>query len=505
MRDESGADQTVLALLAGGGETGAIVRSHDWSRTPLGPISGWSPTLLSIVGTILRSPVAMVVMWGREGVMIYNEGYARFAGDRHPEHLGMTAADSWPEARAFNEHVMATVMQGETLSYHDQEFALNRKGQPEQLWIDLFYSPIPGPDGEPQGVLAVVQETTEKVLAKRRVEGEQARLEHMFQEAPGFMALLEGPDHVFRLANRAYLDLVGRDEVVGQRVAEALPEIEAQGFVDLLDRVRDTGEPHAGAATRVTFESGVTDRNEERFVDFIFQPIRDDQGQTNWIFVEGYDVTSRVRTEQKLQVMMHELNHRLKNTIAVVQAVAAQTLRTAPSLAEAREMLDARIVALARAHEVLRGQDWKGGDLRMVARIATEGHDVAGDRVRIEGASLELSPQAAMSFSLAFHELATNSAKYGALGVAGGKVRLTWLVADDRLRLEWCETGGPEVRVPERKGFGSYLIQRVLAAELQADVTLDYRPEGLVARIDVPLARLSTHDLPPVEQALQNA
>ncbi|CAM3195059.1 MULTISPECIES: ATP-binding protein [Methylobacterium] len=162
------------AFLPGGGELGAIVRAYDWATTPLGPIARWSQSLRSAVSTVLLSPVPIVLLWGADGIMIYNDAYSVFAGGRHPQLLGSKVREGWPEVADFNDNVMRVGLAGGTLSYKDQELTLHRYGRPEQVWMNLDYSPVLDEAGQPAGVIAVVVETTERVLAEQRLTASQA-------------------------------------------------------------------------------------------------------------------------------------------------------------------------------------------------------------------------------------------------------------------------------------------------------------------------------------------
>ncbi len=284
----------------GGGSLGAIIDAFDWSATRLGPVSGWPPVVRNTVALILRSPVPMVTMWGRDGVMIYNDGYARIAAERHPHQLGAPVLESWPDEADFNANVMRVCMAGGTLSYQDAELTLCRHGEPEQVWLSLDYSPIVDEDGGIAGVLALVVETTDKVRAERYRAGEQGRLRAMFAQAPGFMAMLTGRDHRYEQVNQAYLGLVERADIVGRTVREVLPEIATQGFLVLLDQVYDTGKPHTGAETEVWLTGG-DGVSRQHFLDFVFQPVRDDGGAVIGIFVQGNDVSERVGAERALR------------------------------------------------------------------------------------------------------------------------------------------------------------------------------------------------------------
>ncbi|WP_155263223.1 PAS domain S-box protein [Sphingomonas segetis] len=243
---------------------------------------------------MLQSPVPIVTLWGEDGVMIYNDAYSVFAGGRHPCLLGSKVREGWPEVADFNDNVMQAVFgRGETLSYRDQELTLFRHDRAEQVWMNLDYSPVLNDNGTRAGVIAVVVETSGKVRAEQRLSGERERLRQMFDAAPGFTALVEGPEHRFAMTNRAYRELVGR-EVMGKPVAEALPEVAEQGFVSLLDNVAASGEPYVGRAmpVRLLRDGQVV----ERFVDFVFQPMSID-GDTSGVFVQGHDVTEHKRSE----------------------------------------------------------------------------------------------------------------------------------------------------------------------------------------------------------------
>ncbi len=163
------------AFLRQGGELGALMRRHDWASSPLGPVEGWPQSLKTATAIVLRSPVPMVMLWGADGIMLYNDGYSVFAGGRHPALLGSKVREGWPEVADFNDQVMTVGLAGGTLAYKDQELTLRRHGAPEQVFMDLDYSPVLGEDGQPAGVLAIVIETTERVVAeRRRVEAESA-------------------------------------------------------------------------------------------------------------------------------------------------------------------------------------------------------------------------------------------------------------------------------------------------------------------------------------------
>jgi PAS domain S-box-containing protein len=491
------------AFPAGDGEMARLIRRFDWSATALGPLSGWPQSLRSAVAMMQDSLIPMVMMWGEDGVLIYNDPYAEFAAQRHPGILGMKVREAWPEIADWNSEVMKVGLAGKTLAYGDQQLILHRNGVAEPVWMDLSYGPVRDDAGKPSGTLCIVTETTSRVTAERalaieraavleanlRLSMESSFLRELFEQAPSFMALLTGPDHVFTLANHTYLQTVGRRNIVGLPLDEALPEIRGQGFVDVLNSVRASGEPFIASGAKVVLHREEGSRPEERYLDFIYQPIRNRDGDVTGIFVEGQDVTERLRGEQQLRLVVNELNHRVKNTLATIQSIASQTFRNADDLAQAQANFSARIIALAKANDLLTEENWEGASLATIISRAAAVHAGDAKRFVISGPMVRLSPKTAMSLSMAMHELATNALKYGALSNETGVVTVSWSVAGDRLHLEWRETGGPPVSKPDRRGFGSRLIERGLAAEMSGDVAMMFEPGGLVCVIDAQLDR----------------
>lgn len=182
------------AFLDGGGECGALIKSRDWTSS-LGPVERWPQSLKAATGLLLRSPVPMVMLWGDEGIMLYNDGYSVFAGGRHPELLGSRVREGWPEVADFNDHVMKVGLAGGTLSFKNQELVLHRHGRPETVAMNLDYSPVLGDDGRPAGVLAIVIETTTQVLAERALQARAERL-GLFDRLSQAINDLAAPDEI---------------------------------------------------------------------------------------------------------------------------------------------------------------------------------------------------------------------------------------------------------------------------------------------------------------------
>jgi two-component sensor histidine kinase/GAF domain-containing protein len=632
----------------GGGELGRLIRGHDWSRTSLGPVATWPPSLRTAVNIVLQSPLPMVMLWGPDGVMIYNDAYSGFAGRRHPSLLGSKVLEGWTEIADFNARVLQVGLSGGAVSFRDQELTLHRNGKPEQVWMDLHYGPILGDDGRPAGVLATVIETTERVLAARRqafvyalgeriresndpveivttsarMVGEHLRADRVhwaeIDEAAGLFTVQRdwtagdlpsvvgrhrlddfGPELLaaLRAGQLVAIDDFDSDPMTAGAVAEAFPALKAAIVAPLvrdgrwraalcvhsrtprpwgdeeLDLVREVAGRTWAAIRRAAAESRVRE-SEARFralvnatseaiyrvnsdwselrqlegrgfladtagpqpahmdrylfpedVPLVLEAVQEAvaekkpfqlehrvrrvDGSEGWIFsravpvfgpdgeiVEWFgaasDITARKEAEGHLSLVINELNHRVKNNLAMTQAIAAQTFRNCEDAERAQADFEARIMALAQANDLLTGERWVGASLRGVVEQALQAHARPdGRRLAVEGPEVELTPKTALSLSLALHELATNAVKYGAWSIPEGRVTVEWTTrsADDgpRLHLEWRESGGPRVEPPRRRGFGSRLIERGLAAEMGGTVQLQFHPEGLACVVDAPL------------------
>lgn len=204
------------------------------------------------------------------------------------------------------------------------------------------------------------------------------------------------------------------------------------------------------------------------------------------------DITHRREAEVMQGILSAELQHRIKNTLAMVNAIAAQTLK-GEDILDRRLAFTARLEALAQAHDMLTASSWQSAPIQSVIESALTPHMSGEERFVMDGTHLKLSAKQALSMALTIHELATNAAKYGALSVPGGKVRVTWATdakdeaGNRQFRFVWQESGGPPVEEPARRGFGSRLITRVLAADFQGKVSIDYAPGGVVCVLASPI------------------
>jgi PAS domain S-box-containing protein len=318
-------------LFAHGGDLALLMSTRDWSIGPLGPPSRWPATLRTLVRVILDAKQPMLIVWGAGRTMLYNNGYAEMCAERHPEALGQSLQSVWPDVWADIAPIFDRAYAGEALYLDGIAHTLKRRGQIEEAYFAFGYTPIRDDAGTVTGVLCVGTETTSQQKAALQYAAELKRLSQMFDQAPSFMALLSGPEHRIVLANRAYLRLVGGREVVGLTVEIALPDAVAQGYLRLLDNVFASAEPYRARGARYAAQNVPGAQPEERFVDFVYQPILNDDARVIGIFVEGADVSDRIAAEAALrdrELALLEANLRLEERIAerTARLSASETL-----------------------------------------------------------------------------------------------------------------------------------------------------------------------------------
>ena len=484
-------------FLRGGGEMGALTRDYDWTKTPLGPPAAWPQSLKTAVRLLLTSQHPMFIWWGPKLIQFYN-ATATMGPERHPSALGQRGHDCWEEIWDIIGPQIEFVMAGKGATWHvDQLVPVTRHGRREDVWWTYGYSPI-DEAGTVGGVLVVCNDVTEQHLLTERLRqanlllaDESNRLRQLFHQSPGFMCVLRGPQHIFELANASYIQLIGHRDVVGKPVRDVLPELAEQPFFDLLDQVYASGESFVGRRMPARLQTQGTGPAEQRYLDFVYQPIIDTAGAVSGIFVEGSDVTDHVRAEEKLQLLIRELHHRVKNTLATVQAILGSTARTSLNITDFHEAFAGRLVALGKTHSILTENERQEANVYELLRLELEPYDDAtGRRIRLEGPDVSLPASLAVLVALAFHELVTNAAKYGALSDLTGVLTVTWRVGFEKervLHIEWIENDGPPVVAPTREGFGSRLLNKVLPAQAHATIKMDFVPTGLRASISLPL------------------
>jgi signal transduction histidine kinase/CheY-like chemotaxis protein len=493
-----------LMFLSGGGEVGAMMRAHDWSTSPLGHPRTWPQALRTVVGLMLNSKFPMFVAWGTELAFLYNDPYREVLGDKHPAALGRRFHDIWAEIWHDVSPLIERALRGEA-TYADRLYlVMNRHGYDEPTWFTFSYSPARDENGAIAGIYCACVEVTDQVLAEKYRNEENERLRGLFSQAPGIMAVLRGPEHVFELTNQSYMQLVGHRPIVGKRAREALPEIVGQGFLELLDRVYATGEPFVGHALPVRLQREPEGPLEERYIDFVYQPIRDENGAVSGIFVEGSDVTDRKLVEDELRAANRQkdqflamLAHELRNPLAPIMT-AAQLLKLgrldAKSVANASEIIVRQaehmtdlvndLLDVSRVTRGLVTLEKDELDLNAIVSAAVEQVRPLID-ARRHALTLQLSGEPAhvtgdrTRLVQVISNILNNAAKYTA---PGGRIVLAVAVGDERATVSVRDNGvgiAPEVlpyifdlftqaeRTPDRSqgglGIGLALVKSLVA------------------------------------------
>jgi PAS domain S-box-containing protein len=287
--------------------------------------------------------------------------------------------------------------------------------------------------------------------------------------------------------------LFGRSasEAIGRRPAELrwLPEEEEDALAELATDIARGQRLREVCARRVMRADGsLLD------CEWYCSALLDGAGRLSSINVQILDVTERKRAEETQRLLIGELNHRVKNTLASVQAIATQTLRHSSGPSEFAPIFIGRIHALARAHSLLGGATWQGAKLRDLVEAQLQIGTIDPTRLSVSGPDLDLPAELALHLALVLHELATNANKYGSLSNPVGKVQLAWRIENGTLEIDWVESGGPQVKPPSRRGFGTALIELSIKAE-RGTTHASYGPEGVHWKLRLPVdARVPTQN-----------
>jgi PAS domain S-box-containing protein len=311
------------------------MRAKDWSRTLLGEPSSWPQALRMSVRLLLNCGHPMYIFWGASGACLYNDAYRQSIGpERHPSSLGRPAREVWDEIWDIIGCQIDQVMSGGGATWHENALVpITRNGKLEDVYWTYSYSPIEDPTAANGvgGVLVICVETTASVVAADKRAAEQERLLLLLNQMPGFVAVLSGTQHKFEYVNNAYLTISGPRDFVGRSVREVFPELEGQGFYELLDQVYRTGTRFVARAVPIR----LTGDPEERFIDLLYEPIRDTSGNVTGIFVGGYDVTDAQRTLSALRVSetrLRDLNADLERKVIERTQARGRTWQVTPDL-----------------------------------------------------------------------------------------------------------------------------------------------------------------------------
>ena len=536
-------------FLAGGGEMGAAIRAFNWAGTPLGAPEAWPQTLKTCLRIMLASRQPMWVWWGPELINFYNDAYLPIIGGKHPGALGRPARDVWPEIWDQISGRIAGAMAGEATYSEAEMLVMHRNGYPEETYYTFSFSPVPEEDGTVGGIVCANTDDTDRVVGARRLAllrelalrtWDADTVEEVYAlsakalaadprdmpfaliyrlEADGAKAALRGATGI-PAGHPAAPELVTLDgsspwpisEVIRGGPRRAVGRL-AEKFAGLptgpwsdppqeaLLLPLSTSAEAAPRGVLILAANPYRRHGDESFENFAALVAR--QIASAIVNIEAFEaereraksadslvleMEHRRRIERHQNLLLDELNHRVKNTLATVQAMAMQTLKDVDL--PARDAFLARLFALSGQHDLLTLDNWEGASFEGVVRRALRPwREDNRARFHVAGPAVHLDPKKALALGMAFHELASNAARYGAFSNTTGTVHVSWTLSPDghRLKLVWEERGGPQVAQPERRGFGLRLIEFGLAREISGEVQLDFRPEGLICSWDMKL------------------
>ncbi|WP_050043919.1 HWE histidine kinase domain-containing protein [Bradyrhizobium sp. LTSPM299] len=497
-------------------EMAGLIASKDWSTTALGDQKNWSPSLRLIVGIMTASGFPMAVRWGPDLVLIYNDGYRPILADKHPWALGLPFRVVWPEVVSELIPLQEAILAGESPGDYSEDrlLTIRRRGLDlETAHFTVSYSPVPDPSSPTGigGVLVTAVETSErlrveKALALKTQELSEANRRLHNKQTLYRSALAAGRmgtwETDFVAKTRLWtpegmllfgINLPGGQGHVGGDQDEYWSALHpddrplVQKFHELADE-----QDSFTSEYRVVWADGTTLwlRGHGQVV------ARTPDGKAHRLVSIVTDVTERKAAEDHAQFLMHELSHRSKNLLAVIQSISRRTARTTTTMEEFESRFGRRLQGLAASHDVLIRNSWQGAPLAdLMRQQLVPFTDIQSSRVKLAGPDIVVTAEAAQAIGLAIHELSTNAIKYGALSAPAGKVKISWALDSESLGsrelvLKWVEQGGPRVVSPSRNGFGHLVIGDMIERSLNARVTLKFATQGLEWSVSMPATNL---------------
>jgi PAS domain S-box-containing protein len=355
----------------------------------------------------------------------------------------------------------------------EAELIYRDNGRPRLLLVRGF--PLAG------GLGVIWRDITKVRAAERRLAASESHHRELANDLPA-AAWLTRRDGQLSFINESMAQALGRprQELLGQGWMDSIDPDDRAGLEDVRAQARAKSAPFQ-YESRFRRPDGSL-----RIIQLYGRPRFDRLGRFRGYVGVATDVTELRAEERRQRLLINELNHRVKNALATVQALVRQTLREHHAPPELAEAIEGRILALAAAHDVLTRQRWAGAEVGALAKEATKPYSDYG-AFDFHGPTVTVTPKTAIALAMALHELATNAIKHGALSSPAGRVAVDWSCFDGAISVEWRESGGPPVTPPEQTGFGSRLLGRVLKGELGGPAELDYAPTGLVCRIRAPM------------------
>jgi PAS domain S-box-containing protein len=416
--------------------------------------------------------------WRPDGTILSWNGEAeRLFGYDADEIVGQSIYTLIP--RELHERASAAIGRLREGDWYGQYETLRVRKDGQPVHVELTVSPIVDETGETVAIATLCRDIT------WRKEAEEARQRLVaIVDSSEDAIVAKNLDGTITSWNRGAERLFGyaAEEVLGRSITIIIPPDRRDEETRILGRIR-RGE-------RVEPYDTVRQRKDGSLLDvsLTVSPVKDAAGRVLGASKIARDITERKRAEEARQFLTRELDHRVKNTLAIVQAMANQTFGNVPRARQALHAYRGRLSALAAAHDLLTRESWKQAPLE---ELVAQAVDVSGHKQRVEvnGPPVMLEPRMAVTVSLALHELCTNALKYGSLSNEAGTVSIDWCIAGapERLELTWRERNGPPVTPPDSQGFGMLMLENLLSQHLDGSTSLAFHPEGLVCTLSVPL------------------
>jgi PAS domain S-box-containing protein len=460
-----------------------------------GNVEGWIASILDVTerkrGEQVAQQLASIVEFSDDAIVSADINGIIVSWNRGAQRLfGYSAEDVVskpitilipPERQDEGPQILDRVRRGEHIDHYE---TVRQRKDGGLVDIALTVSPLKDTEGKIVGASKIARDITAHKRVERALRAREAELETVISRTP-FMLIRCSPDLRYRFVSPAYAEMLGRrrEDVIGRPIVDVIGE---QGFKTILPHIKKVlrGE-------RAEYEGEVHYQTiGKRFLHGVYTPDKDDRGEVIGWIGSILDVTERRRAEAQRDLLIAEVNHRVKNTLATVISIAHQSFSEEKSFEDAQSSFNSRIRALAQSHTRLADANWSGISLETIVRDETAPYRNSSN-VNIVGPGVILNPKCAVSLGMAIHELTTNAAKYGALSAKTGSIQVSWesAPADREVRITWVERGGPTVNPPQRSGFGRRLLERALASDLNGTVKLDFRKEGLRCLIAFPLNR----------------
>lgn len=421
-------------------------------------------------------------------VTSWNEGARRILGWADTEMIGRPAADFFTEEDRCEgipqKEMIAALTSGRGV---DERWHLRKDGS--LFWASGEMMALRDDTDKVLGFLKILRDRTQQRLDEERRRADAEFLQKVLSSSDDCIEVLDLDARLTFVSEGGLraLELADASLIEGINWAEFWSGDDRQSAIDALN------EALLGKSARFT-SSAARSYGTARRWDVQVSPIMNALGEPERVLCVSRDITALKAVQDNLQLIMQESAHRVKNTLSVVQAIISQSLKHVDSVGEATAKIQARIGAVAKAHDTLLKGNWHGATIRQLFEIVVANTGMTdGGRVILEGPEITLNPNAALSLNLVAHEMMTNAIKYGALSTETGGIHIAWNVACENgqqyLHLEWDEHGGPPVVEPTKKGFGSKLIAASLTAFGEADVL--YSPSGMQLRVRGPLTNVS--------------